>query len=208
MKGTASSNAVEYYGVVLPQVFSGTNAKTVCFTAISQAGVSVWGSNMDGNYAVDYNYTNVVKDHIPFTNRQIVKADINLSFNGLRYGANTYGTSSHPDLMTDEGKLMVPYVADGDTIVLVNLTCTVQKDNYAFSHKRQVRIRTNKENLPVKEDVNQDGVVDTQDVLKIYEYIQTSPDPSQGGETDCDVNGDGIVDTQDVLMIYKRIIEE
>lgn len=204
-KGTASTAAVEYYGVVAPQVYSETNATTICFTAISAAGVSIWGSNMDGNYAVDYNYTNVVKDNIPFTNRQIVKADINLSFKGLRYGANTYWTSSHPDLMTDEGKLMVPYVADGDTIVLVNLTCTVQKDNYAFSHKRQVRIRTNKENLPVKEDVNQDGVVDTQDVLRIYDFMLAGKEPN--AQTAEDVNGDGIVDTQDVLKIYEKMKE-
>ena len=107
--------------------------------------------------------------------------------------------------MTDEGKLMVPYVADGDTIVLVNLTCTVQKDNYAFSHKRQVRIRTNKENLPVKEDVNQDGVVDTQDVLRIYDFMLAGKEPN--AQTAEDVNGDGIVDTQDVLKIYEKMKE-
>lgn len=147
-KGSASSTAVEYFGVVLPQVFSGTNATTIAFTAISATGVSLWGSNMDGNYAVDYNYTNIVKNNIPVTSRQLIKADVDLNFKGLRYGADVSWTSSHPDLLTDAGKLMFPYEAEGDTTVLVDLTCTTQKDNYAYSFKRQVRIRTNKVNLP------------------------------------------------------------
>ncbi|MBO4450822.1 MAG: family 43 glycosylhydrolase [Bacteroidaceae bacterium] len=206
-KGTSSTDAVEYYGVVVPQVFSGTNATTVAFTAISSAGVSVWGSNMDGNYAVDYNYTNVVKDNMPVTARQLIKTDIDLSIKGLKYGASVSWTSDQPDLFTDEGKLMVPYEADGDTAVVVGLNCIVQKDNYAYSYKRQVRIRTFKSNLPVKEDVNRDGIVDTQDVLCIYQYIQNGSLPIEGKtEGGCDVNGDGIVDTQDVLMIYQHIL--
>jgi hypothetical protein len=98
---------------------------------------------------------------------------------------------------------MVPYEAAGDTIVMVDLTCTTQKDNYAYSYKRQVRIRTNKTNLPMKEDVNGDGVVDTQDVLCVYQHMQ---DGSLSIEA-CDVNHDGIVDTQDVLTIYEKMKE-
>lgn len=205
-KGSASNAAVEYFGVVVPQVFSGTNATTVAFTAISAAGVSLWGSNMDGNYAVDYNYTNIVKNSIPVTSRQLIKSDIDLNIEGLRYGASVEWTSSHPDLLSNDGKLMVPYEAEGDTIVLVDLICTTQKDNYAFNYKRQVRIRTNKANLPVKEDVNHDGIVDTQDVLCIYDYIQNGTQPSEGENVGEDVNGDGIVDTQDVLMVYHYIL--
>ncbi len=202
-KGTTSSSSAEYYGVILPQVFSGTNAKTVCFSAISQDGVSVWGSNMNGDYAVDYNYTNIVKNKFPVTSLQLIKADVDLSFEGLRYGASISWTSSHPDLFSDAGQLMVPYEAAGDTIVIVDLTCTTQKDNYAYSYKRQVRIRTNKTNLPMKEDVNGDGVVDTQDVLCVYQHMQ---DGSLSIEA-CDVNHDGIVDTQDVLTIYEKMKE-
>ena len=202
-KGTASSAVKEYYGVILPQVYSGTNATTVCFTAISTEGVSIWGSNMNGNYAVDYNFTNIVKDHMPFTVRQIIKADVNLSFSGLAYGATVSWASDHPDLFSEAGKLMVPYVADGDTTVVVNLTCTTQKDNYAYAYKRQIRICTNKTNLPIREDVNGDGVIDTQDVLCVYQQML---DGSLSVAA-CDVNQDGIVDTQDVLTIYERMKE-
>lgn len=53
------------------------------------------------------------------------------------------------------------------------------------------------------EDVNKNGVVDTQDVLKVYEYIQTSTGYDFGAIED--VNKDGVVDTQDILQIYKYI---
>ena len=60
-------------------------------------------------------------------------------------------------------------------------------------------------NLFKREDVNHDGVVDTQDVLAIYQFMKDST----GEETNPaeDVNGDGVVDTQDVLAIYTYMQE-
>ena len=55
----------------------------------------------------------------------------------------------------------------------------------------------------LREDVNGDGAVDTQDVLSIYDFIQTGQ--SATGSTTQDVNHDGVVDTQDVLCIYQYI---
>ena len=56
----------------------------------------------------------------------------------------------------------------------------------------------------VSQDVNGDGIIDTQDVLAVYQYIQNDSLPIEGTGS-CDVNGDGIVDTQDVLAIYEAI---
>ena len=56
----------------------------------------------------------------------------------------------------------------------------------------------------IAEDVNLDGTVDTQDVLQIYQYIQTSGINPQTSVSE-DVNHDGIVDTQDILQIYEYI---
>ena len=50
------------------------------------------------------------------------------------------------------------------------------------------------------EDVNGDGIIDTQDVLAVYDAIQASSNDSR-----YDVNGDTIIDTQDVLAIYEKI---
>ncbi len=54
----------------------------------------------------------------------------------------------------------------------------------------------------VAEDVNRDGVVDTQDVLTVYGIIVSSG----GGDDTGDVNGDGKVDSQDVLQVYDYIL--
>ena len=52
-----------------------------------------------------------------------------------------------------------------------------------------------------KEDVNSDYIVDTQDVLRIYESIQTADNIDKVS----DVNQDNVVDTQDVLKVYEYI---
>ena len=56
-----------------------------------------------------------------------------------------------------------------------------------------------------REDVNHDGIVDTQDVLAIYQFMQNAT----GNEINPveDVNSDGVVDTQDVLIIYTYMQE-
>ena len=54
-----------------------------------------------------------------------------------------------------------------------------------------------------KQDVNKDKVVDTQDVLQIYEYVAANDGATVNDVVD--VNGDGTVDTQDVLSVYENI---
>lgn len=54
-----------------------------------------------------------------------------------------------------------------------------------------------------REDVNADGLVDTQDVEAVYEYMKSQTDADANPAED--VNGDGTVDTQDVLKIYEYI---
>lgn len=56
----------------------------------------------------------------------------------------------------------------------------------------------------ISADVNEDGIVDTQDILKVYDFIQTATE-TKVGEIE-DVNDDGTVDTQDVLVIYDYIM--
>ena len=55
----------------------------------------------------------------------------------------------------------------------------------------------------VTEDINGDGVVDSQDVLAIYNCMQSADDSSVSSIYD--VNADGVVDSQDVLQIYEYI---
>ena len=55
--------------------------------------------------------------------------------------------------------------------------------------------------LYVDEDVNQDGSVNSLDVLKIYKFMQTSTGDAEGVIED--VNKDGDVNSLDVLKVYK-----
>lgn len=52
-------------------------------------------------------------------------------------------------------------------------------------------------------DVNQDGTIDTQDVLQVWQYIQGGKTPSGALPEDADNNG--TVDTQDILAIYEGL---
>ena len=53
--------------------------------------------------------------------------------------------------------------------------------------------------------MNRDGIIDTQDVLAIYQFMQNSTGTEESPVED--VNGDGVVDTQDVLTIYTYMQE-
>jgi len=70
-----------------------------------------------------------------------------------------------------------------------------------YNGKYTVEDVTSSMNSYAAEDVNKDGYIDTQDVLKVYEYMQTVTDTSIPSLED--VNSDKKVDTQDVLRIYE-----
>ncbi len=56
----------------------------------------------------------------------------------------------------------------------------------------------------LRQDVNEDSNVDTQDVLDVYEAIKNA---DVNDQDKYDVNNDGMVDTQDILDIYEYIKE-
>ena len=201
MRPRSGSEYTEYYGVILPQVVSTSNMKSISFTAIASSGVSLWGCNLDGDYAISYTYQDGLV--IPFTMRQIITDDIDLNQSTMHWGTSISWESSNPELLSNDGKLQVPYYANGDSTTLVGMTYTLSKDNYAYQFTRQVRVRTLKSLLLADEDVNADGNVDTQDVLKVYEYMKAGNSDTDATDQREDVNGDGKVDTQDVLKIYE-----
>ena len=137
-KGTSS--LTQYTGVILPQTVSGTNMNAVCFMAVSTNGVSIWGSNVDGNYAVDYNYQQV-KDALPVKAYQMITSDIDFTV-PTYYGAEVSWSSDSPNLISDEGKLMVtPTTSANDPTNKVVLTFRIRKDNYYYELNRTVRVK-------------------------------------------------------------------
>jgi len=65
------------------------------------------------------------------------------------------------------------------------------------------KIETLEEEASETEDLNGDGLVDSQDVLNLYQFIMTG---GQAQSMQFDINKDGVTDTQDVLMIYQYIL--
>ena len=104
-------------------------------------------------------------------------------------------TSSNTSVATVSADGVVTAVAGGTAVITVkaadgseiSVTCSVTVVPYAVY------------------DTNHDDSIDTQDVLAIYEYMQTA-NPSDINPL-YDVNRDGHVDTQDVLLIYEQMQE-
>ncbi len=74
-----------------------------------------------------------------------------------------------------------------------------------YNHELSAKAVTNLAS-GVREDVNADGSVDTQDALIVYEQIQNAT--SNNSNVSYDVNSDGTIDTQDVLQIYNYLRSE
>lgn len=67
----------------------------------------------------------------------------------------------------------------------------------------ETRTFTTGKSPTIAQDVTRNGIIDTQYVLQIYEYMRT-PTPNRNSNPE-DVNSDGKVDTQDVLDVYEYI---
>lgn len=135
LRTRSNTTYIDYYGVVLPQTVAGTNMPSICFTAIASNGVSLWGCNVDGNYAVSNAYLSYT---CPIKSLQRVNADLDLSAQTFKYGATLTWKSEMPDIISDKGKLTIPGC---DSIVSVPLVYTIQKDNYSYSHTVKVRVQ-------------------------------------------------------------------
>ena len=98
-------------------------------------------------------------------------------------------TSSDPSVATVNERGVVTALKEGVC------TITITTDN---GYRDSCRLTVGNNTL---EDVNCDGVADTQDVLSIYTTIQNSDTTDKSA----DVNADGTTDTQDVLKVYEYI---
>lgn len=91
-----------------------------------------------------------------------------------------------------------PEVTLGDSLFIL----TTQKHMVQYPAAQVLKFTLDDVAAFTDEDVNLDGLADTQDVLAIYEYMRTQKRRSP--TIIYDVNHDGKVDSQDVLTIYKK----
>ena len=134
-----------------------------------------------------------------------VALDDPLVFGALQtfnYPTSTVLRRSVDVTVTDETGTLLTY---GTRIIRnVDTSAGTYSNNLASSDRFGWICISKKPQQAIAEDVNLDGTVDTQDVLQIYQYIQTSDINPQTSVSE-DVNHDGIVDTQDILQIYEYI---
>lgn len=132
-------NQVTYNGVIIPQTVSGTNMPAICFTAVSTSGIAIWGSNIDGRYAIDYTIKTL---ELPFTPYQIINDDISLSGINGAFGTNIKWTTSRPDIISNDGTLMV-LTDNTASPITIDVTCCLEKDNYYYEISYPIRVRCN-----------------------------------------------------------------
>ncbi len=123
------AGGVTYNGVVVQQQVDGTNYKAICFTAMANTGVSIWGWKMEPQSAIAYAYKNYT---IPVRNNSTVNKNLSLG-GGEYYGAVVEWESSEPDVISNTGKYNPT-----DTNVSVTLTCHIRCGKYTFDREYTV----------------------------------------------------------------------
>lgn len=99
--------AVTYYGVVVEQTLEGSNAKALCFTAVSNTGVPCWGYKMQPQYAIAYNYSQYSSTYFKRTMFSRVTNDKEILFTPEENVTLSW-TSSNPDVLSNTGKFTAP----------------------------------------------------------------------------------------------------
>lgn len=99
--------SVTYYGVVVEQTLEGTNAKTLCFTAVSEAGVPCWGYKLQPQCAIAYNYQKNSNTYFKRNYFSKVTGDMDIVFTPEENVTLSW-ISSNPEVLTNTGKYTAP----------------------------------------------------------------------------------------------------
>lgn len=134
---TISLNGTTYKGVWIEQHLDPSHIKMLCFTAVSDKGVNVWGARMYDQYSVAYNIKNI---QFPIKSGETITKNIALQ-QPTSYGATLKWTSSDPDVISESGKY-----APKAEITPVDLTAQISCGNYYWEHTYKVNAQ--KEIIP------------------------------------------------------------
>lgn len=120
-----------YYGVFTKQILDGSNVPVMCFTAMDDNGLAVWGSGEMTDDAA------VALDAVDSANAApaVTYGDIALPSAGSN-GTTITWKSSNTDVLSDDGVVTMP---EADTTV--TLTSTISKGNYYFEKEYEVLVK-------------------------------------------------------------------
>lgn len=121
-------NGKTYKGVFAKQVIDGTNVETMCFTAVNEAGVSIWGSK----YLAD--------DVAVACNAQQISVPLGAFSSFTLPSKGSYKTkykweSSNENVLANDGTVITP---EEDTDV--TLTMTIYKGDYYYTRDYTIKI--------------------------------------------------------------------
>lgn len=125
-----------YKGVFTKQIIDGSNIETMCFTVVSQDGLSIWGSGEPSDDAVVAQ--NAVNNNVVIPKNTYT--DLTLVTEGLN-GAEISWSSDNTAVLSDDGKVTTP-VED----TTVTLTETISKGEYYFEKNYQVTVKAAAQN--------------------------------------------------------------
>lgn len=100
-------NSVTYYGVVVEQTLEGSNAKVLCFTAVSNTGIPCWGYKLQPQPAIAYNYLKHRDDCFKRNYFARISGDKDIVFEPEENVTLTW-TSSNPDVFSNTGEYKSP----------------------------------------------------------------------------------------------------
>lgn len=125
-----------YKGVFTEQTIDGSNITTMCFTVVSQNGLSIWGSGEPTDDAVVAQ--NAVNSSVVIPENTYT--DLILPTEGLN-GAAISWSSDNTAVLSNDGKVTIPAE---DTVV--HLTETISKGDYYFEKVYQVTVKAQAQN--------------------------------------------------------------
>ncbi|MDY7222437.1 LamG-like jellyroll fold domain-containing protein [Halalkalibacterium halodurans] len=109
-----------YYGVFLRQWDPVAEREVMTFTALSEEGIAIWGSQLEEK--TDNEIVDAVYDDL--TLEGTIISDVELPTRGMRQTTIAW-SSSHEEVLSSSGKVNRPEIGEDD--VVVSLTATISK---------------------------------------------------------------------------------
>lgn len=129
-------NGTEYKGVLLKQAIDNTNIDTMCFTAASKGGVTVWGSKVVSDEVIVAQNVKALSVSVP----SVIYDSIELDTKSTN-GASVTWSSSNEKVISADGTVKKP---SKDTTV--TLTLTVSKGECCYQKDYDILVKSAKQN--------------------------------------------------------------
>lgn len=137
---TLTLDGVVYRGVTIEQQVDPTSAKAVCFTACSNTGENIWGYKYEDGYNLAQTLVNL---KVPIYAGKRISSNQNLYNVATEPGVEVIWTSSHPEIISDEGH----YNPAGLTTA-TDVTLTLRLQTRHYYYEKTYKVKAQPETMP------------------------------------------------------------